>query len=123
HVDGVAREQPCFARVAGFGDSAVLYEIKYFTRDYSLRDKIDAAVRRAVWYALRRNDLAIPFPVRSFQPYTPTVAREEITPAEVRKHLRDVAILAPLPADAHASIAVAPHIHRSGKGGPIPGSG
>src|SRR5207244_8562298 len=24
HVEGVAREQPCFARVAGFGDSAVL---------------------------------------------------------------------------------------------------
>src|SRR5438067_1903390 len=35
HVEGVAREQPALARVAGFGDSAVLYEIKYFTRDYS----------------------------------------------------------------------------------------
>jgi small-conductance mechanosensitive channel/CRP-like cAMP-binding protein len=116
HVDGVAREQPCFARVAGFGDSAVLYEIKYFVRDYSQRDVIDAAIRRAVWYALRRNDIAIPFPVRSFQPYTPMAAPEEITGDEVRKHLREVAILAPLSDDAHQTIAVATRIHRYAKG-------
>ena len=116
HVDGVAREQPCFARVAGFGDSAVQYEIKYFTRDYSQRDRIDAGIRRAVWYALRRNEIAIPFPVRSFQPYMPVAAREEITPEEVRQHLHAVAILAPLPEDAHESIAAATRIHRYGKG-------
>ena len=116
HVDGVAREQPCFARVAGFGDSAVLYEIKYFTRDYSERERIDAAVRRAVWYALRRNEIAIPFPVRAFHPYMPAEVTEEITPEEVRKHLRDVAILSPLPDDAHETIAAATRIHRYAKG-------
>jgi CRP-like cAMP-binding protein len=112
----VAREQPCLARVSGFGESAVLYEIKYFTRDYSQRDRIDAAIRRAVWYALRRNEMAIPFPVRAFQPYTPTAAREEITPDEVRRHLGSVAILAPLPEDAHEAIAAATRIHRYAKG-------
>ena len=116
HVDGVAREQPCFSRVAAFGDSAVVYEIKYFTRDYSQRDRIDAAVRRAVWYALRRNEIAIPFPVRAFHPYMPAAAREEITPEEMRRHLREVAILAPLPDDAHETIAAATRIHRYGKG-------
>lgn len=116
HVDGVAREQPCFARVAGFGDSAVVYEVKYFTRDYSQRDRIDAAVRRAVWYALRRNEISIPFPIRSYQPYTQAPALEEITPEEVRKHLREVAILAPLPDDAHEVIAAATRIHRYAKG-------
>ncbi len=116
HVDGVAREQPCFTRVAGFGDSAVLYEIKYFTRDYSQRDRIDAAVRRAVWYALRRNDIAIPFPVRSFQPYTPVAQGETITPDEVREHLRGVDILSPLPDDAHETIAAATRIGRYAKG-------
>src|SRR5581483_11431139 len=42
HVDGVAREMPAIARVGGFGDSSVTYEIKYYTRDYSARDRIDA---------------------------------------------------------------------------------
>jgi len=116
HVEGVAREQPCLARVAGFGDSALMYEVKYFTRDYSMRDRIDAAIRRAIWYALRRNEIAIPFPVRAFQPYTPAPPREEITPEEVRKHLRAVAILAPLPDDAHDAIAAATRIHRYSKG-------
>jgi len=116
HVDGVAREQPCFARVGGFGDSAVLYEIKYFLRDYSQRDRVDAAIRRAVWYALKRNEISIPFPIRSYQPYTQAAAPEEITLDEVRKHLRDVAILAPLPDDAHEAIAAATRIHRYAKG-------
>jgi small-conductance mechanosensitive channel/CRP-like cAMP-binding protein len=116
HVDGVAREQPALARVAGFGDSAVLYEIKYFTRDYSQVSKIDAEIRRAVWYALRRNDIAIPFPVRAFQPYTPSAPAEEITPDEVRRHLAEVAILAPLPEDAHEAIAAATRVHRYAKG-------
>jgi small-conductance mechanosensitive channel/CRP-like cAMP-binding protein len=116
HVDGVAREQPCFARVAGFGDSAVMYEIKYFVRDYSQRDRIDATIRRAVWYALRRNEIAIPFPIRAFHPYTPAPPREEITADDVRNHLREVAILAPLPDDAHETIAAATRVHRYGKG-------
>ena len=116
HVEGVAREQPCFSRVAAFGDSAVVYEIKYFTRDYSQRERIDAVVRRAVWYALRRNEIAIPFPVRAFHPYMPAAVREEITPEEMRRHLREVDILAPLPDDAHETIAAATRIHRYAKG-------
>ena len=66
HVDGVDREMPCFARVASFGDSSVTYEVKYFARDFMQRDRIDADIRKAVWYALRRNDISIPFPVRAF---------------------------------------------------------
>jgi CRP-like cAMP-binding protein len=90
--------------------------VKYFTRDYSMRDRIDAAIRRAIWYALRRNEIAIPFPVRAFQPYTPATPAEEITTDEVRQHLRAVAILAPLPDDAQEAIAAATRIHRYGKG-------
>src|SRR5207248_7894286 len=55
HIDGVAREIPVIARARGFSHSAVVYDIKYFTRDYALRDRIDADIRKAVWYALRRN--------------------------------------------------------------------
>ncbi|HKB79156.1 MAG TPA: mechanosensitive ion channel domain-containing protein, partial [Thermoanaerobaculia bacterium] len=69
HVDGVSRELPAYARVGGFGDSAVNYEIKYYTRDYFGRDRIDADIRKAVWYALRRNNVSIPFPIRAYQPY------------------------------------------------------
>ena len=67
HVEGVSREMPSFARVASFGDSSVTYDVKYFVRDYSQRDRIDADIRKALWYALRRNNIAVPFPIRACQ--------------------------------------------------------
>ncbi len=116
HVDGVARELPCFARVGGFGDSAVNYEIKYFTRDYSARDRIDADIRKAVWYALRRNSIAIPFPIRSFQPYTPPSGEHQVTPEEAFRRLREVDVLEPLSDQALQSIAAAVRLHFYSKG-------
>ena len=115
HVDGVAREQPCFARVAGFGDSAVNYEIKYFTRDFSARDRIDADIRKAVWYALRRNNISIPFPIRAFQPYNPPTT-EHLTPEQTFKHLREVDVLEPLSDQALQSITAAVKVHFYSKG-------
>ncbi len=116
HVDGVARELPCFARVAAFGDSAVVYEIKYYTRDYSARDRIDADIRKAVWYALRRNAIAMPFPIRAFQPYTPPSGEHQVTPEEIFQRLRDVDVLEPLSDQALQSIAAAVRMHFYSKG-------
>ena len=117
HVDGVDREMPCFARVAGFGDSAVTYEIKYYVRDYMIRDRIDADIRKAVWYAMRRNEIAIPFPVRAYQPYTPPAAQQQkISREELMVRLRDVDILMPLSAAAHESIADSAEVHVYSKG-------
>jgi small-conductance mechanosensitive channel len=64
NVEGVSRELPCFARVGGFAQSAVTYEIKYFTDDYSQRDRIDADIRKAAWYALQRNGIAASRPAK-----------------------------------------------------------
>lgn len=54
-VEGVERDIPTIARIASLSDSSVNYEIKYFTRQYAERERIDADIRKAVWYALRRN--------------------------------------------------------------------
>ena len=116
HVDGVARELPCFARVGGFGDSAVVYEIKYFTRDYSARDRIDADIRKAVWYALRRNGIEMPFPIRAFQPYTPPSGEHQLTPEETVRRLREVDVLDPLSDQELQSIAAALRVHFYSKG-------
>jgi small-conductance mechanosensitive channel len=64
NVEGVSRELPCFARVGGFAQSAVTYEIKYFTDDYSQRDRIDADIRKAAWYALQQNGIAASRPAQ-----------------------------------------------------------
>lgn len=116
HVEGVAREHPCFARVSAFGDSAVIYEIKYFTRDYSARERIDADIRKAVWYTLRRNAIAIPFPIRAYQPYTPPSGEHQVTPEEIFERLRAVDVLEPMSDDALQTIAAAVRLHFYSKG-------
>lgn len=116
NVEGVSRELPCFARVAGFGDSSVTYEIKYFTGDYSQRDRIDADIRKAVWYALRRNGISIPFPIRSYQRYSPPAHGNQPDAAEIADRLANIDILSSLPPAAHQAIASHARVHTYSRG-------
>jgi small-conductance mechanosensitive channel/CRP-like cAMP-binding protein len=116
HVDGVARELPCFARVAAFADSSVIYEIKYHTRDFAQRDRIDADIRKAVWYALHRNKIAFATPVRAFQNYTPPEVRHNVSAEDVLARLGEVDILSPLSEESRQTIAAATRVHFYSKG-------
>jgi small-conductance mechanosensitive channel/CRP-like cAMP-binding protein len=116
HVDGVARELPCFARVGAFADSSVVYEIKYHTRDYAKRDRIDADIRKAVWYALHRNKINFATPVRAFQTYTPPETRHEMARDEVLSRLREVDILSPLSEESRQTIAAETRVHFYSRG-------
>jgi len=125
HIDGVAREVPVIARVGAFSDSAVVYELKYFTRDYSMRDRIDADIRKAVWYALRRNEISFATPIRAYQQYMQPSAggADTLSAEEVDALLRDVDILSPLPDAAHATIAAAAKVHFYSRGEAVMRSG
>ncbi len=117
HVDGVSREIPCFARVAAFGDSAVVYDIKYYTRDYSARDRIDADVRKAVWYALRRNNISIPFPIHAIQQYEPPQHEEhDVETEDVRHRVQQVDFLAPLARPAQEALVEAAQVRFYSRG-------
>ncbi|HSP16292.1 MAG TPA: mechanosensitive ion channel family protein [Thermoanaerobaculia bacterium] len=117
HVDGVSREIPCFARVAAFGDSSVSYDIKYYTRDYSARDRIDADVRKAIWYALKRNNISIPFPIRAFQAYEPPKHEDhQVGVEDVRERLQEVDILEPLAEATHDALVTAARVRYYSRG-------
>jgi small-conductance mechanosensitive channel/CRP-like cAMP-binding protein len=116
NVEGVVREMPCFARVAGFGEWALTYEIKYHMHDYSQRDRIDADIRRAVWHALHRNGIPIPYPIRQYQRYTPPAAERELAADALLARLHDVDILSPLSGDARTEIAAAARVHYFSRG-------
>jgi small-conductance mechanosensitive channel/CRP-like cAMP-binding protein len=116
HIDGVVREVPCFARVGGFSESSVNYELKYFTRDYASRDRIDAEIRRAIWYALRRNNISIPYPVRTYKPYVEVEARHEISIDEIVARLQEVELLKPLARTEIEALAAATRLHYYSKG-------
>ncbi|MEA2165371.1 MAG: hypothetical protein QOK37_3498 [Thermoanaerobaculia bacterium] len=116
HVDGVARDLPCFTRVASFADSAVIYEIKYHTRDYASRDRMDADIRKAIWYALHRNKIAFATPIRAYQQYTPPEVQHSISASDVLSRLGEVDILSPLSTEAREAIVAATRIHFYSKG-------
>lgn len=61
-----------------FGDSAVIYEIKFwFERDDLFNDIMDS-VRTNIWYELNRNNIKIPYPMRTVQ-----VERRQSTPHSI----------------------------------------
>jgi CRP-like cAMP-binding protein len=116
NIEGVSHDIPAFARVGGFGDSAVTYEIKYHMRDYSQRDRIDADIRKAVWYALRRNGITIPYPIRTFHKYTPPEHKGQPDTTEILHRLGRVDVLSPLPKLAQEAIAQAARVHTFSRG-------
>ena len=63
-----------------FADSSINYRIRFWITDYEGRYRIDTQVRVGLWYAFNRNDLEIPFPIRTLiqQPTTEKKDVEEI---------------------------------------------
>ena len=111
HVHGVVQEMPCLARVAAFTEIGVTYEIKYFTADYSMRDRIDTDIRKAVWYALQRNGIDLAVPMRAFRRYAPAAQRLQPEPGTIRRRLSRVDILSPISRDVQQKIADAARVH------------
>ena len=116
HVDGVVQEMPCFARVAGFNESSVLYEIKYFMSDYAQRDRIDADIRKGVWYALKRNSIPIPVPIRSFRKYEEPTQGPHPDAHEILDVLSRIDVLTPIGRTALEKIAEAARVRVYSRG-------
>jgi small-conductance mechanosensitive channel/CRP-like cAMP-binding protein len=116
NVEGVVREMPCIARVAAFGESSMTYEVKYFTADYALRDRIDAEIRKAVWYALQRNGIPIATPIRAMHNYQAPAPRQHPGQEEILERLAGIDVLSPIERDALQSIALAARVHVFSKG-------
>jgi small-conductance mechanosensitive channel len=50
---------------AEFGDSAVVYELRYWIGDFARDTEIDEEVRARIWYAARDSGLEFPYPTRT----------------------------------------------------------
>jgi small-conductance mechanosensitive channel len=50
-----------------YQDFSINYRIKYWMRDYTVQEHLHADVITSLWYALRRNGMEIPFPIRTLQ--------------------------------------------------------
>jgi CRP-like cAMP-binding protein len=64
HIDGVLKEPPPDVHVSEYGDSAIIYELRFWIVDYDRRVKIESEIMRSIWYHLKRENISIPFPIR-----------------------------------------------------------
>ncbi|MGE3808187.1 MAG: cyclic nucleotide-binding domain-containing protein [Gemmataceae bacterium] len=99
-----------------FTERGVEYWVRFFTFEFGARDKVDGGVRDRIWYALRRNDIAIPGPIRRVQLQNLDRRSEEEEKAQQlqeRRHaLACVDFLAQLPEQALDRLArAAEHRH------------
>lgn len=108
NVPGVSHAFRAHARIVEFGEYAVVYEVRYWIEDYHQREGIDAEVRRAIWYALRRNGLKVPFPMRTVQIERTRGGRETTPDVEsVLTRINDVHLLDALTEDQKRELSVA----------------
>src|SRR6266478_3238285 len=88
-ADGVLAEPKVKIFLVDFADSAVIYEIKYYMGNHSRINEINDAVRTNVWYALKRQGITIPFPIRTLQLERRAVRPVQEDYDEARAILRD----------------------------------
>ncbi len=66
-AEGVIQEPPPKIFLKDYGDSAILYEIKFWMSDHASYNDICDTIRTNVWYEFKRRKINIPFPVRTLQ--------------------------------------------------------
>ena len=67
HAEGIVLDPPPKAYLKDFGDSAILYEIKFWMNSHATYNDLCDAIRTNVWYEFKRQKINIPFPVRTLQ--------------------------------------------------------
>jgi small-conductance mechanosensitive channel len=78
-----------------YGDSAIKYRIKYWIPDYTLQEEIRNSLVTALWYALRRSRMEIPFPTQTIDVRRPHISRrpQEEFENEIIAELRQIDFL------------------------------
>jgi small-conductance mechanosensitive channel/CRP-like cAMP-binding protein len=112
-VAGVLEFPPVKVYLKEFGESAIVYELKYSLNDESRFNDIEDAIRTNLWYAVRRAGLTIPFPIRTVHLHRPPAGDERAAARdEVRAFIARQPMLAELcDSEREALVARAPILH------------
>ena len=126
-AEGVQRLPLPDVLVQEYGDSAVYYDLRYWISDYGRWPEIQDAVLSQVWYALRREGISVPFPVRDINLREITEEAERNLQARQQRerfdHLRPLPIFAPLVDDQIDRLAAASTLHLYHAGEVLVGQG
>ncbi len=112
---GVLTAPPPKVFLREFGDSAIIYEVKYSLDDERRFNDIEDAIRTNIWYEARRAGLEIPFPMRTVEIRRRTAHSATLTP-EMRGTLARQEFLSPLDDSQKSRLLDHARIVRFGRG-------
>lgn len=61
-------------RIKAFGDSAIIYQLRFWVNNYALADKIKGDLSTHIWYRFRREKFHVPYPMREIIQAEPPIA-------------------------------------------------
>lgn len=103
-VEGVVEKPVPFARIIKYGDSSIEYRVHYWIDDFERHRLIMGTIMTNVWYAFKRHDIEIPFPIRTVHMHAVTEETKRAIAAQDLDQrlalLREVDFLRPLTPDA-----------------------
>ena len=117
---GVLQRPAPKAFLKEFGESAVVYEVKFWLEDESNHNDILDSVRTNIWYALHRANMRIPFPTRTVHwEKTAAAAPTQDIPAATRTLLRQKPFFQCLDEGETEQLLAQGRLQRFGRGEPV----
>jgi CRP-like cAMP-binding protein len=66
-AEGIVQDPPPKAYLKDFGDSAILYELRFWMISHAQFNDTCDGIRTNIWYEFKRRGISIPFPIRTVQ--------------------------------------------------------
>jgi small-conductance mechanosensitive channel len=114
-AQGVLPDPPVKVYVMDFADSAVVYEIKFSMGNHRAYNDVCDAIRTNIWYEFRRQQITIPFPIRTLHVQRGP-KRTGDPQAEARTIMRSEPLFDCMNDDQLANVLQNSPIHRYGRG-------
>lgn len=92
-----------------YDDSSITYEVKFFIEDYGQLEEIRDRFVTRVWYAAQRNNLVIPFPIRTVYHYHGPSSQDKKYSQKVAQSMESIPAFVPLDKENN-------HLHTSSEG-------
>lgn len=90
-IDIILKDPAPQVTVLSFDDFSIAYDAKYYIRDYSQKNIIHSEINRKTWYAFKRNNIEIPFPIRDV--YIKKAAEDGVTDEDIVATLKSNEVL------------------------------
>lgn len=88
---GVLQVPPPVVQTKGYGDYSVNYNIRFYLAEYTKQFEVCDELLTRIWYATRRDELTIPYPVQTHVQLTPehmAMQQKRVTPQEITETLQ-----------------------------------